>query len=98
MRTDESREVERELRDRFPNTDAYRYNSASIRVRVVSDEFKGKSMDERDAMVSPFLVALPEEIQQDIMNLLMLFPGEEEGSLRARVSNLEFEDPTPSRL
>jgi stress-induced morphogen len=98
MRTDESRKVEELLRQRFPNTDAYRYNSASIRVRVVAPEFQGKSRDERDALVESLLDQLPRETQQDIMNLLTLYPGEADDSLRAKLHNLEFEDPTPSTL
>jgi len=54
-RTAETRRVEDALRQVFPNTDAYRYNSASIRVRVIDDRFKGKSIEERDAMVEPLL-------------------------------------------
>jgi len=98
MRTDESREVERVLRTVFPSTDAYRYNSASIRVRVIDPRFQGKSTEERDAMVEPLIEQLPEEIQADIMNLLTLVPDEADQSLRMRVRNAEFEDPSPSTL
>jgi|HubBroStandDraft_1064217.scaffolds.fasta_scaffold301029_3 stress-induced morphogen len=98
MRTKESRQLEKLLRTKFPHTDAYRYNSASIRVRVVDRRFKGKSVAKRDDMVEPLLAKLPAKIQGDIMNLLTLYPRETEDSLRARVANLEFEEPTPSLL
>jgi len=98
MRTRESRDVERVLRAEFPETDAYRYNSASIRVRVVDERFKGKDPEDRDAMVEPLLRKLPEQIQSDIMNLITLYPGETDKSLKARLADTEFEDPSPSRL
>jgi len=98
MRDDDSRETERVLRAEFPATDAYRYNSASIRVRVVDERFKGKTLEKRDAMVDRLLQTLPERLQAEILNLTMLYPGESEASLTARLANEEFEDPTPSQL
>lgn len=98
MRTAESGQVEDLLRKEFPKTDAYRYNSASIRVRVIDPRFEGKSHAERDAMVEPLLKQLPEEIQADIMNLLTLAPSERKKLSRKSLANLEFEDPSPSML
>ena len=98
MRTDESRLVEQVLRKEFPKTDAYRYNSASIRVRVIDPRFEGLEFDERDAMVEPLLKQLPEEIQADIMNLLTLAPSEKKAFSRKSLVNLEFENPSPSIL
>jgi stress-induced morphogen len=98
MRDRDSRQVESVLRNDFPKTDAYRYNSASIRIRVVDDRFKGKSSEKRDAMVERLLETLPERLQADIVNLLTLYPGEIDDSLTARLANEEFDDPTPSRL
>jgi stress-induced morphogen len=97
-RTDESRKVEELLRKEFPRSDAYRYNSASIRVRVVDERFKGKSIEKRDAMVEPLLKQLPEKTQADIMNLLTLYPNEEKDSFKAYYANAEFEDPSDSKL
>jgi stress-induced morphogen len=99
MRTDESRQVEDVLRKVFPNTDAYRFNSASIRVRVIDPQFEGKTTEERDAMIEPLLEQLPEPIQRDIMNLLTLSPSETSSSFnRKSLVNLEFEDPSRSML
>src|ERR1700722_3241232 len=98
MRTDESRQVEDLLRKEFPKTDAYRYNSASISVRVVDPRFESLSMEERDSMVEPLLKQLPEELQADIMNLLTLSPGETAKFSRKSLVNEEFEDPSPSML
>lgn len=100
MRTDETREVERVLRTQFQNADAYRYNSASIRVRVVDDRFAGKSREQRDEMVEPLFEQLPPATQADIMNLLTLTPEERDdpSALRAQLANAEFEDPSDSGL
>jgi hypothetical protein len=98
MRTPETRMVERTLRSEFPGTDAYRYNSASIRIRVVDARFKGKSSEERDAMVEPLIEKLPRKTQADIMNLITLYPGEADDTTRAGMANMEFEDPSPSIL
>jgi stress-induced morphogen len=97
-RTGESRKVEKVLRKEFPNTDAYRYNNASIRVRIVDPRFEGKSIEERDAMVEPLLDQLPESIQADIMNLLTLYPEETAKSVKALAANVEFEEPSESTL
>ncbi len=98
LRTDESNRVQEVLRSVFPDSDAYRFNSASIRVRVIDPRFEGKSNEERDAMVEPLLSQLPESIQADIMNLLTMSPGEVANSHRKQFANLEFEDPSHSML
>ena len=101
-RTDESCLVEEVLRKAgFGQVDAYRYNSASIRVRVIDPRFDGLSAEARDAQVEPHLDTLPERTQADIITLLTFAPSElEERSkaLRARLLNLEFEEPSPSEL
>lgn len=73
---------------------AYRYNPASIRVRVVSELFRGKSRGEREDMVLPLIRKLPKRIQEDI-TVLLLVPPEE---LKESLMNLEFEHPSPSVL
>jgi stress-induced morphogen len=99
MRTAETRRVEETLRKEFPQADAYRYNSASIRVRIVDPRFAGKSNEQRDAMVEPLLLQLPEETQADIMNLLTLSPEEASAqSFKYSLANVEFEEPSPSVL
>jgi stress-induced morphogen len=98
LRTPETDEVEKHLRRTFPQSDAYRFNSASIRVRVVDERFKGMSFPERDALVEPLLCELQPATQADIVNLLTLYPGEPEESLRAQLLNAEFENPSRSLL
>src|SRR5438270_13674203 len=76
-RTDETRLVEDVLRKAgFATVDAYRYNSASIRVRVIDPRFEGLPHEKRDAMVEPHLEQLPERTQADIMKLFTFATSE----------------------
>lgn len=101
-RTGETRGVEEALRAAgFERVDAYRYNSASIRVRVIDPRFESLSAEERDAMIEPHLDLLPEETQADIMSLFVFAPSELQQTpktFRGFVRNTEFEDPSPSML
>ena len=75
-RTDETRMVEELLRQHFKQADSYRYNSASIRVRVIDPRFEGMSREKRDAMVEQYLDQLPSETQRDIVTLFTFAPSE----------------------
>lgn len=94
LHTEETRQVETHLRRHFPHTVAYRYNPASIRVRVVDPRFAGLSKGKRFDMVIPHIRELPDETQMDITLLVLLTPDE----VRTSTMNMEFENPTPSRL
>jgi stress-induced morphogen len=96
MRTEDSRRVEEELRKHFPQSDAYRYNSASIRVRIIDESFRGKTEIEREKMVDPILQQLPEDLESDITLLLTLTADETQAFNRHYPTNLEFENPRPS--
>jgi hypothetical protein len=75
--------------------DVYRYNSASIRIRIIDAVYKGMDLTERDAEVWDVLQRhLSEDTFSQISLLLLLAPSEAKSSLM----NLEFENPTPSRL
>ena len=76
------------------DVDVYRYNSASIRIRIVDPGFADLDLVERDDAIWRILKALPDQVRSEITLLLLLAPGEREKSLM----NREFEDPTPSRL
>jgi hypothetical protein len=93
-KTSETRRIETILGERFSNVEAYRYNSTSIRVRVIDEAFRKLSKTKREDIVQPLLDSLPEKTQADIMILLLLTPEETDASLM----NLEFEHPTPSQL
>jgi stress-induced morphogen len=100
-RTDETRKVEDFLRQHFESADSYRYNSASIRVRVVDSRFEGQPRDARDAMVEQYLDQLPLETQRDIVSLFTFAPSELQQNpttLREFLLNAEFDAPSPSRL
>jgi stress-induced morphogen len=92
----ETKKIEEVIKPSFPNADVevYRYNSASIRVRMIDIQFRGKSKAERHDMVAPLLRNLPENTQADITVLLLLSPEE----LETSPMNVEFEYPSPSRL
>ncbi len=102
-RTDETRRVEDALRAAgFERVDAYRYNIAAIRVRVVDPRFAGMPREKRYDLVEPYLDQLPERTQADILTLLIFAPEElqEQGPNRLRdgIMNAEFDDPSPSML
>ena len=100
-RTPETRNVEALLGQHFEQADSYRYNSASIRVRVIDSRFEGLSRDKRDAMVEEFLDMLPPETQRDIVTLFTFAPSELERTpttFREYMLNTEFDDPSPSML
>jgi hypothetical protein len=97
-KTEETRKVESLLRERFPHTDAYRFNSASIRVRVIDGRFEGMEIAEREAMVLPLLKKLPKRTRDDILLLLTLAPSEQGTLNNQSLMNLEFEQPLPSRF
>src|ERR1700737_3130414 len=96
-RTDETRQVEGVLkRAGFDQVDAYPYNPASIRVRVIDGRFKGMPREKRDGMVEPYLEQLPERTQADIVTLFTFAPSElqQRGkTLKEFLLNTEFEDP-----
>jgi stress-induced morphogen len=74
--------------------DLYRQNSVSVRIRVIDPDFTGTTRSERSRAVWKYLDALSDDAQSDISSLILLTPEETARSL----ANLEFEDPTPSRL
>jgi stress-induced morphogen len=100
-RTPETRQVEDLLKQYFEQVDCYRYNSASIRLRVVDSRFDGLSREKRDEMVEQHLEQLPEETQRDIVNLFTFAPSElrqAPQTFREYMLNTEFDDPSPSML
>ncbi len=74
--------------------EAYRQNSASVRVRIIDPDFAGFDRAERHDIVWRILEKLPEDVLSDVTILLLLTPDE----LSESLANFEFENPTPSRL
>lgn len=66
-RTAETRRIERIFREKFPATDAYRVNSAWIRVRVIDKRFHGLSSAKRNDLIAPLCAKLPETTQTDLI-------------------------------
>jgi hypothetical protein len=100
-RTSETRMVEDLLRQHFKQVDSYRYNSASIRLRVIDPTFEGLPREKRDAMVEQYLDNLPPETQRDIVTLFTFAPSDLERTpttFREYMLNTEFDDPSPSML
>jgi hypothetical protein len=94
--------VEKRLREAgLERVDAYRYNSASLRVRVIDKRFESIPREERDAIVEPFIDQLPPSTQADIVTLVLLAPSELKNpsrTFREFMLNTEFENPSPSML
>lgn len=78
LRTDETRRVEDVLRQGFAQVDAYRYNTASIRIRIVDPVFRNLRRGDRVDLVEPALQGLPKETQRDIINIALRYPEEDE--------------------
>lgn len=111
-KTDETKEVERLLTEAgFDQVDAYRYNSASIRLRVIDPSFEGRPNEERIARVEAILDRMPNErTRDDILILLTLAPSEtledvakvppsaRVDRLRKLLLNATFEDPEADDL
>jgi stress-induced morphogen len=100
-RTNETRMVEADLSRQFERVDSYRYNSASIRVRVIDPRFEGMPRDERDRMVEDQIYRLPENTQRDIVTIFCFAPSELKKvpkTFREYMLNTEFDDPSPSML
>ena len=92
-RTAESKMVEDRLREAgFATVDAYRHNSASLRIRIIDDRFRALPPEDRDKLVEPTLDQLPPDTQSDVINLLLMHPGEEKDSFRVSLFNSEFEN------
>lgn len=100
-RTPETRMVEDLLRQHFKQADSYRYNSASIRVRVIDPSFEGMQREKRDAMVEQYLDQLPPDIQRDIVTLFTFAPSDLQRTpttFKEHMLNAEFDNPSPSML
>jgi hypothetical protein len=96
-----TRKLEAILREHFlpkhpeAQLDVYRYNSASIRIRVVDPEYAKKDLTERDDEIWEVLKKYVDRDTKSQISLILLFAPEE---LAWSSINREFENPTPSRL
>jgi hypothetical protein len=74
--------------------DAYRYNSASIRIRIIDPDFQKMDRAIRHDLIWELLEGLTEDTASQVTLLLLLTPSEVKRSL----ANMDFEDPIPSNL
>jgi len=85
-----TRLVESTLSARFPSAESYRSPFGTVRVRIIDERFQNRNRVQREKMVLPLIRGLPEEVQAEIVALLLLALGEEDGS----IMNIEFDRPT----
>lgn len=100
-RTAETRGVEEFLRRHFDTVDAYRFNPAVIRIRIIDSRFNNMSREQRDSLVEPCLEQLAPDTQRDILTLITFAPADLErppATFKEFMMNAEFEDPSPSML
>lgn len=96
--TDPSVEAVRGMLDEFclkhPDAQAttYRYGTASIRVRIVSESFATIDEVDRHDYVWPYIEALDEDVVEQITVVLLLTP--KELAAGKSMMNIEFEDPS----
>ncbi len=70
----------------------YRYNPASIRIKIIDTAFQDRSKGERHDYAMRWLNHLADDVISQISVLLCLAPGE------SSLLDLEFQDPTHSIL
>lgn len=94
-RTDETKNIERLLKEAgFNIVHAYRFNSASIRVRVVDKSFEGQSRNARIKLVCDILdKQLPEKPAGDIGTMFLYTTAEYTGA-NPPLDNAVFEEAT----
>lgn len=73
----------------------YRQNSGSVRIRVLDPAFARMSIPARHRSVWRYLSGRVDSDAMQQVSLLLLLDPDEMGS---SFMNVEFEDPTPSRL
>ena len=95
LKNAETEQIEQLLGPHFQRVDAYRVNSASIRVRVVDEKFDGLSERARDRSVEKYFKQLRKEISNDIMVLLTMTPAELDDTpvTMNGCLNYDFENP-----
>jgi len=91
------RQVADLLQARFSEVDCYRHNSVSIRARIRDEQFRGKSLSEREAVIEPVLEQLPAKIRDQLI-LVLLLPPAGPRSDTEQLLNAEFEKPEPDQF
>lgn len=90
---EETQQIESVFRDAgYLGVQAYRSGPFSVRLRIRDPRFRGLSRVARMKEITPLIRQLPEEIQEDLIFVLPIVPGEESLTQFQRM-NTEFENP-----
>lgn len=73
--------------------DAYRYDDACVRIRILDPDYAGTKLEERWKQLRRLLEPLPEETRSDVGLMFLLTP--KEAANRYKQMNGEFEDHMP---
>ncbi len=84
-----------DLRDEIGEV-VYRYNAAAIRIRIISDAFASLDDAARDRVVMQAMSDLPKDDRDDVTMILAYTTSEFQD--HQSLVNLEFDDPSRSRL
>jgi acid stress-induced BolA-like protein IbaG/YrbA len=76
------------------NIELDRRNNVSVPIRIIDQDFRGKSRAEREREIWPLFDVLSEDAVADITMLLHLTPEEQAESL----ASFEFDHPTKSLI
>ena len=71
---------------------SYRYNSASIRIRIIDPSFQALDRAERHDLIWGLFEDLTDDTVSQITLLVLLTPEE----IKTSMANMDFEDPIPS--
>lgn len=77
----------------YTDVQAYRHNSVVIRLRIEDLRFSGLSRVARMQMLEPLIEQLPEEIQEDLIFVLPIAPGEQNTPTPYGLMDFQFRDP-----
>jgi hypothetical protein len=97
LKTGETRAVEAAFQPHFEHVDCYRHSPYILRLCVIDEQLRPLSQVQRHELVEPLLQSLPQNVQDDLLFVLLLAPGEA-NEIRYAQRYLEFVDPTPPLL
>ena len=84
--------------DGYTDVVAYRYNYASIRLRVICYQFAGVRSQQRLDRINDLLNTLPDSLNAQVVTMILTTPDELKDGGRHYFGNLDFEHPEPSEL
>ena len=76
------------------NIELDRWSNVSVRIRIIDQDFRGKSRSDREMEIWPLFDVLSEDAVADVSMLLLITPEEKDESL----ASFEFDHPTKSMI